>query len=482
MADKESRDTAPQLAVDDLLGDRRAIVPRERLLNALAATLRRDQTDAADSTRALFAHGESYAGGKEPDVVVYPESTEDVRQVVLVARDLDAAITPVGANSSLEGHTVPIHGGISLSLARMDKVKEIATEDFLAVVEPGVTYPRLNDALRSTGLFFPIDPGAEATLGGMASTNASGTMAVKYGVTSDLIMGLEVVLASGEVIRTGGRSRKSTSGYALTKLFCGAEGTLGVITELTVRLVARPEATVGVRASFATIAACVAYVTELIQTGANPTRCELVDAASIEAINAHLGLNLEVASTVFLELAGSRAAAESTARDAANLARDHAATACDLAFGSDDLSRLWRARHQAFYCLVAVNPGLANLITDLGVPVSRLAEVIEACTSLVAEAGMPAYVLGHVGDGNFHLTLFYPRDDEAAEARAHAVHAALVDITLAAGGTCTAEHGVGLRKLSYVRKEHGSAVDVMWAIKRALDPQGIMNPGKKLPA
>ncbi len=454
----------------------------DALLAALRARLRPDQIDTSESSLALFSHGESYSKGRKPDVVVYPESTEDVREVVLVARHLGVAITPVGANSSLEGHTVPVRGGISLNLSRMDRIREIVADDFLVVVEPGVTYPRLNEALRSTGLFFPIDPGAEATLGGMASTNASGTMAVKYGVTADLVMALEVVLANGEVIRTGGRSRKSTSGYALTKLFCGAEGTLGIITELTVKVVARPVAVVGLRASFATIGKCVDYVTELIQSGASLSRCELVDAASIEAINRHLGMSLEPAPTVFLELGGDLAVVESMAREASEVAAGHGATVCDVATGGEELSRLWKARHQAFYCMVAVNPGLANIITDLAVPISRLAEVIEACTVRVRDAGMPAYVLGHVGDGNFHLTLFFPPDDEAAEERAHSVHAELVEITLAAGGTCTAEHGVGLRKLRYVRKEHGAAVDTMWAIKRALDPQNIMNPDKKLPA
>ncbi len=451
------------------------------LTAALRAKLRPEQVDTSESARALFSRGESYSHARTPDVVVYAESAEDVRQVVLVARELGVPITPVGANSSLEGHTVPLHGGISLNLSRMDRVKEIAAEDFLVVVEPGVTYPRLNEALRSTGLFFPIDPGAEATLGGMASTNASGTMAVRYGVTADLIMGLEVVLASGAVIRTGGRSRKSTSGYALTKLFCGAEGTLGIITELTVKVVPRPAAVMGVRASFATVGGCVDYVTELIQSGASLARCELVDAPSIVAINSHLGTDLAVAPTVFLELHGDDATVSGMAREAAEIAAGHAATACDLAAGGEDLTRLWRARHQAFYCMVAAHPGLANIITDLAVPVSRLAEVIEACGEKVADAGMPAYVLGHVGDGNFHLTLFYPPDDAEAEARALRVHSELVEITLAAGGTCTAEHGVGLRKLPYVRKEHGAAVDAMWAIKRALDPLGIMNPGKKLP-
>lgn len=448
----------------------------------LRDVLRPDQVDASSSTLATFSRGESYAAGRPPAAVVYPESTAHVRAVVLACQAAGIAITPVGANSSLEGHTVPAAGGISLSLSRMSAIREIAAADFLAVVEPGVTYPRLNDALRSTGLFFPVDPGAEATLGGMASTNASGTMAVRYGVTSDLIMGLEVVLANGEVIRTGGRSRKSSSGYALTKLFCGAEGTLGIITELTVRLVPRPARAVGLRASFADVARCVAFVAELIQSGVGPARCELIDAASIAAINAHLGLTLPCAPTVFVELHGDEAAVASQLELAIALTASHDASMTATATDAGELNAIWHARHQAFYCLVAAHPGAASLVTDLAVPISRLAEVIEACTASVAASGLPGYVLGHVGDGNFHLTLFHSPDDEHAGHLADSVHSRLVALTLAAGGTCTAEHGIGLRKLPYVRQEHGAAVDAMWAIKRALDPLGIMNPGKKLPA
>jgi len=464
------------------MDDTAAPATHARLLTELGELLRADQIDTSDSALDLHARGESWAEVRRPDVVVYPESTEDVRRVVELAHATRTPVTPVAVNSSLGGHTVPVAGGISLDLTRMDRIVEIATEDFLAVVQPAVTYPRLNEALKATGLFFPVDPGAEASLGGMASTNASGTLAVRYGVTRDLLLGLEVVTATGRVIRTGGRAPKSSSGYALTQLFCGAEGTLGVITELTVRLVPRPEAVMGVRAAFADIRGAVGYVHEIIQTGVPVARCELVDAAAIGAIRAHLGLALPEMPTVFLEFHGDATSVRAAAELALELAREHAASAAEQATDPAALAALWRARHQAYYATVAVNPGLENVITDLAVPVSRLAEVIEGSLAAVERAGVPSYLIGHVGDGNFHLNLFFPPDDAAARARVEAAYAEMVALALAAGGTCTGEHGVGLRKLPYVRAEHGDAVDLMWAIKDALDPAGIMNPGKKLPA
>jgi D-lactate dehydrogenase (cytochrome) len=451
------------------------------VLPRLRALLRPDQLDLSDSALDLHARGESSDRQRRPDVVVYPESTEDVRAVLELAHATRTPVTPVAVNSSLEGHTVPLEGGISLDVTRMDRILEVAAEDFLAVVQPGVTYPRLNEHLRATGLFFPVDPGAEASLGGMASTNASGTMAVRYGVTRDLVLGLEVVTPTGRVVRTGGRAPKSSSGYALTQLLCGAEGTLGVITELTVRLVPRPEATMGARVAFADVHGCVAYVTELIQSGAPVARCELLDAPAIGAIDRHLGLDLPVAPTVFLEFHGDADAVRRAADVALDLARDHAAAAAEQATDPQALATLWKARHQAYYAFVAAHPGLANLITDLAVPVSRLAEVIDASVAAIERLAVPGYVIGHVGDGNFHLTLFFPPDDPAARERVDAAYGELMALALAAGGTSTGEHGVGWRKLPYVRAEHGDAVDLMWAIKDALDPAGIMNPGKKLP-
>jgi len=415
-----------------------------------------------------------------PDVVVFAESTADVKAVVEFAARTRTPVTPVGANSSLEGHTVPVRGGISLDLSRMDAVKDVSVDDMLAVVEPGVVYQRLNHTLRQTGLFFPIDPGAEATLGGMASTNASGTLTVQYGSMRDRLYGLEVVLADGRVIRTGGRSRKSSSGYDLTRLFCGAEGTLGIITELTLKLAPRPQSVVGARASLPDIEACVRLVADLIQAGLQPARCELVDAASIAAINEHTGLLLPVMPTVFLEFHGSKASTGLAIEELGELAGHSGATGLESAPDGPELRALWQARHRALPSLVAANPGMNSLITDLAVPISRLTEAVAAAHQATLELGLPVYVLGHVGDGNFHVTIFYP-EDEAAAAKAHGFHADLVAKVLALDGTCTGEHGIGLRKLPYVRAEHGAAVETMWAIKDALDPLQIMNPGKKLP-
>jgi len=451
------------------------------VVERLRGELRSDQLDTSPSALDLHARGESWDEVHRPSVVVYPESTDDVRRVLALAHATRTPVTPVAVNSSLGGHTVPVAGGVSLDLTRMDRILELAAEDFLAVVQPAVTYPRLNEALRATGLFFPVDPGAEASLGGMASTNASGTLAVRYGVTRDLLLGLEVVTPDGRVIRTGGRAPKSSSGYGLTQLFCGAEGTLGVITELTVRLVPRPEAIMGARAAFADVRGCVAYVTDVIQSGLPVARCELLDAAAIGAIRRHLGLELPELPTVFLEFHGDGASVRSASELALALADEHAASEASRATDPEALSALWRARHQAYYATVAVNPGMANVITDVAVPVSRLAEVIEGSLAAAERTGAPTYLIGHVGDGNFHLNLFFAPDDAAARARVEAAYGEMVELALAAGGTCTGEHGIGLRKLPYVRAEHGDAVDVMWAIKDALDPHGIMNPGKKLP-
>jgi D-lactate dehydrogenase (cytochrome) len=414
-----------------------------QLAEDLTRILRTDQVDVSDSARALHARGESCDVTRLPDVVVYPESTGDVSRVLAYAHSTRTPVTPVAVNSSLEGHTVPLLGGISLDLMRLDRIVEVRPEDFLAVVQPAVTYPKLNEALKATGLFFPVDPGAEASLGGMASTNASGTMAVRYGVMSDLVLGLEVVTPAGRVVRTGGRAPKSSSGYALTQLFCGAEGTLGVITELTLRLVARPAAVMGARTAFETVHDCVAFVTELIQSGTPVARCELVDSPTVAAINRHLGMHLPEAHTVFLEFHGDEPAVASASELALALAAARGASAVETARDADTLRALWRARHRAFYCESAAHPGMSSLVTDLAVPISKLAGVIDACTAAVADVGLPSYVIGHVGDGNFHLTLYYPPEDADAAARADAVHADLVALALAAGGTCTGEHGVG---------------------------------------
>jgi len=363
-------------------------------LSALAALLPDGRLDRTPAVLAAHGHGESYGGDVLPDVVVFPESTDEVARVVRYANETHTPVTPVGANSSLEGRTVPLRGGISLDMTRMDKILEILPEDGLAVVQPAVTYPRLNEVLRPTGWFFPVDPGAPASLGGMASTNASGTMAVRYGTTRERVQALEVVTASGQVIRTGGRSRKSSSGYALTQLFCGAEGTLGVLTEVTVRLAPRPASTLGAQASFASIAGAIAFVTELIQGGVPVARCELLDAGSARAIRHHLGLDLPETPTIFLEFHGDVASTTAAVDEALALATEHAAIAAVPARDPDALAAIWRARHAVYHAMVASHPGLKDLVTDLAVPISRLAEVIEVAVASVAKLDLPVYVLG----------------------------------------------------------------------------------------
>jgi D-lactate dehydrogenase (cytochrome) len=447
-------------------------------VKALDNLLRPDQVSTSPSERALHARGESYDEGVLPEVVVFPESTEDVVRVMRYAHQHGVPVTPVAVNSSLEGHTVPLQGGLSLDLTRMNRVLEYHPQDLLAVVQPGVTYPQLNERARRDGLFFPVDPGAHASLGGMISTNASGTAAVRYGVTADLVLALEVVLPTGDVIRTGSRARKSASGYNLTKLFCGAEGTLGVITEATVRLVGLPEAAAAARVPFVDVEGAMLFVTSLIQAGVPVARCELVDPLSIAAVNAHSGTRYPEEMTVFLEFHGNPAGIAAEVALARELAEHHGAAAFEASHDAAARAELWHARHNAFYAIVAQNPGKRSLITDLAVPISALPEAVTRSLAACREAGFSAYLIGHVGDGNFHLTIFY---DEQQAPRVAALGHELVELALSLGGTSTGEHGVGLRKLRYMAREHGAALEVMRTLKRALDPHNIMNPGKKVP-
>ncbi len=388
-------------------------------------------------------------------------------------------VTPVGANSSLEGHTVPVRGGISLDLSRMDRILDARPEDLLVVVQPGVTYPRVNDHVRRHGLFFPIDPGAHATLGGMVSTNASGTAAVRYGTTGDYVLALEVVTPRGEVLRLGTRARKSSSGYDLCALFTGAEGTLGVITEVTLRLVGLPEAAAAARVPFLDAGSATRFVTQLIQAGVPVARCELVDPDSIRAVNDYSGTSYPEETTVFLEFHGNAAGVAADVELAREVAAQSGAGAFEAGTDESERTRLWQARHAMFFASNAANPGKRSLVTDVAVPISRLPDAVERALAGCAEAGLAANLVGHVGDGNFHLTLYVGDDDEAK--RAEAVVDAMVVHALEVGGTSTGEHGVGLRKRKYMAREHGAALGLMRALKDLLDPHGIMNPGKKLP-
>lgn len=450
-------------------------------LSALKALLRDDQMSTGSSVLEQHSKGESFDEAVLPEAVVFPEATEDVQKVLKLAYEHGVPVTPVAVNSSLEGHTVPVHGGISLDMTRMNRIIEFRAEDLLIVVQPAVTYPQINDYVGRSGLFFPIDPGAHASLGGMVATNASGTMAVRHGVTADFVLGLEVVTPVGEVIRTGSRARKSSSGYNLTRLYCGSEGTLGVVTEVTLRLTGLPEAASAARVPFKDARSATAFVTSLIQAGLPVARCELVDGVSIRAVNAYHGTAYPEEMTIFLEFQGNPQGVRADAALAEDLAREHGALAFDSSTDPTERAKLWEARHTMFYAAVAANPGRRSVVTDVTVPISKLPEAVAVALDACATEGLSTYLVGHVGDGNFHLAIFFDKGDKEALGRVEAVSHSMVKHALRLGGTSTGEHGVGLRKLKYMAEEHGSALEVMRVVKKALDPKGIMNPGKKLP-
>ncbi len=451
-----------------------------KLERELTALLRPDQVDSTTAVREQHARGESYDHAVLPDVVVFAESTADVAAVLRYAHQERVPVTPVGANSSLEGHTVPLRGGISLDLTRMDRIVETRPEDLLVVVQPGVTYPRVNERMRRHGLHFPIDPGAHATIGGMVSTNASGTAAVRYGTTGDYVLALEVVTPTGEIIRTGNRARKSSSGYDLCALFTGAEGTLGVITEVTLRLVGLPEAAAAARVPFPDATRATQFVTQLIQAGVPVARCELVDEDSIRVVNAYSGTTYPEETTVFLEFHGNQAGVEADLAVARDLALGAGAGAFEAGTDAAERERLWEARHTMFFAASAAHPGKRSFVTDVAVPISKLPEAVERALGDCRRAGFAANLVGHVGDGNFHLALFLSDDPDEVR-RAEAVIDAMVQHALSVGGTCTGEHGIGVRKRKYMDREHGASLALMQRIKAVLDPHGIMNPGKKLP-
>jgi D-lactate dehydrogenase (cytochrome) len=440
--------------------------------------LRNDQIVTTRAVLDQHGHGESYGETSLPDAVLFPESAEDVARIVRFAAERRIPLTPVGANSSLEGHTVPLFGGFSVDLTRMDRILEIRPEDFLAVVQPGVGYRSLNEAARHSGVFFPIDPGAHATLGGMVSTNASGTMAVRYGVTGDYVLALQVVTADGAIVRVGNRARKSAAGYDLCGLFTGAEGTLGIITEITVRLVGVPESASAARVPFPDARRATSFVTQLVQAGVPAARCEIIDARSVHAVNAFAGTAFPEQMTIFLEFHGNPAGVAADVALARDLASHAGALGFEAASRREERERLWEARHKTFYATVAANPGKRNLVTDVAVPISRLPEAVASALEDCDRSGLTAYLVGHVGDGNFHLTIFY--DDDQHQQVEDVAHR-MVSHAIALGGTSTGEHGIGIRKLRYMEEEHGDALPLMRRLKRAVDPEGIMNPGKKIP-
>ena len=414
-----------------------------------------------------------------PSAVVFAESTQDVQDAVRLAALHHTPIIPFGVGSSLEGHLLAIQGGISLDVSRMNRVVAINAEDLTVTVQPGVTRKAVNEAVKDQGLFFPIDPGADASIGGMSATRASGTNAVRYGTMRENVLALEVVTASGEVIRTGTRAKKSSAGYDLTRLMVGSEGTLGVITEVTLKLYPLPEAISAATCSFPSIEAAVRTTIEIIQMGVPIARCELLDDNTVRMVNAHAKLGLREEAMLLMEFHGSPASVEEQAQTVQAIATDNGGQAFEWATTPEARTRLWTARHNVYFAGIQSRPGCRAISTDACVPISQLANVILASVDEANASGLPYFLVGHVGDGNFHMGYLIDPNSATERQTAETLNHQLVERALTLGGTCTGEHGVGLHKMGFLRQEAGDgAVDMMRAIKQALDPHNIMNPGK----
>lgn len=452
---------------------------------ALATVLERlgarfgDRLSTSAATREQHSSTLSWLEKQPPDAVVFPGSTEEVAWIVRLCAENGVPVIPFGVGSSFEGHVNAPFGGVSVSTAGMTEILAVHAEDLDAVVQPGVTRTALNAHLRDTGLFFPIDPGADASIGGMAATRAFGTNAVRYGAMKDGVLGLTVVLASGEIMRTGGRARKSSAGYDLTRLMVGSEGTLGVMTEITLRLHGAPEAIAAGVCAFPSVRAACDAAIATIQSGLPVARIELLDAVQVAASNAYSKLSLSPSPTLFLEFHGTDASVREQSERFAAIATEFAGGPFDWATRAEDRTRLWTARHDAMWAAGALRPGAKPAPTDVCVPISRLADCVEETLADIAASGLTAPIVGHVGDGNFHVLPLVCPDDQAEMAACQKFVGRLVERAIRMGGTSTGEHGVGQAKMGYLEAEHGGvAVEAMRAIKRALDPKNIMNPGK----
>ncbi|MCX7176654.1 MAG: FAD-binding protein [Proteobacteria bacterium] len=452
------------------------------LTEALAARFGK-RFSTSDAVRLQHGKDESSYAPAPPDAVVFAESTEEVSAIAALCHAHHVPMIAYGTGTSLEGHLLAIHGGVCIDISAMNRVLCIRGEDLDATVQPGVTRKQLNAELHDTGLFFPIDPGADASLGGMAATRASGTNAVRYGTMRENVLGMTVVLADGSIIKTGGRARKSSAGYDLTRLMIGSEGTLGIITELTVRLYPIPEAISSAVCAFPNIEAAVNTVIQVIQIGIPIARIELLDALALKGINRYSKTSLREAPTLFFEFHGSPANVKEQAHSVAEIAATHGGMDFDWATRPEDRSRLWQARHDAYYACLGLKPGSRALTTDVCVPISRLADCINETVADLEASQLQAPIVGHVGDGNFHVVLLVDPDDASEVAQAHVFSNRLVERALGMEGTCTGEHGIGFGKARYMAQEHGvAALTVMRAIKHALDPDNLMNPGKILPS
>lgn len=446
----------------------------ERLL-----TLIPDQSRVIVNESVIEQHGQSltYHEWKMPEAVVYPKNKQEVKDIVLFAKENDISITPFGVGSSLEGQVIPQHGGISMDFSLMKAILKIFPDDFIAVVQPGVTREELNLQLKTHGLFFPVDPGVDATLGGMSATNASGTNSVKYGVTRDQVLALEVVLADGRIINTGSKAMKSSSGYSLKDLFIGSEGTLGIFTEITLRLHGIPEHEMAARICFSNLDEAGTAALQILSSGIPLGRLELVDHQTISAVNKYLNFNINEADTLFLECSGSKEEVEQQIEIIKNIATS--ANCQSFEYESESLARrnLWEARHKAGMAIGAANPGKKLMSTDVCVPISYLPDAIHHAREVAENHQVNASIFGHVGDGNFHVVLAIDPDDPASLETALEINEKIVLHALKSDGTCSGEHGIGTGKKKYLSIEHGKSMDVMQEIKAMFDPQSIFNPG-----
>lgn len=458
-----------------------AALHRTPLDGSLLAALRRLLGDRLSTSAAVCAHhgkDESYHPPHPPDAVAFACSTEEVAAIVKLCAGHKVPVIAFGTGTSLEGHVAALAGGVCIDLSQMNRILRVNAEDLDATVEAGVTRKQLNEHLRDTGLFFPIDPGADASLGGMAATRASGTNAVRYGTMRENVLALTVVLADGRIIRTARRARKSAAGYDLTRLFVGSEGTLGIITELTVRLFGIPEAISAAVCAFPDIESAVNTVILTIQSGVPVARIELLDEGQMAAINEYSKLDHKVAPTLFFEFHGTPNGVTEQSESVKAIAAEHGGDDFRWATTPEQRSKLWQARHDAYYAALAMRPGSKGLATDVCVPISRLAECIRETKRDLAQSPIPYALVGHVGDGNFHLVFMLDPNRPEELAEANRLNARMVDRALAMEGTCTGEHGVGYGKMEFLTAEHGEAVSVMRTIKNAFDPNNILNPGK----
>lgn len=439
-----------------------------------------ERLSTAQAMREQHSRGEDTTPPTLPDAVAFVQTTDEVSRIMVLCHQHGVPVVPFGAGTSLEGHVNPVRGGVSLDLSQMTAVLELNTEDMDCLIEPGVTRQALNDFLRAEGLFFPVDPGSHCTIGGMCATRASGTNAVRYGTIRENVLGLEVVLADGRVIQTGGRTRKAANGYDLTRLFIGSEGTLGVITKIRLRLHGIPEGISAAVCQFPSLAAAVEAVSTVMQSGIPVARIELLDEDQMEACIRYSKLGgFAATTTLFLEFHGSPASVVEQAETVEAVARDFGATSFEAATDPEARNRLWKARHDAYWAAVALKPGHRGITTDVCVPISRLTEAVVKAKETAEASGLTSCIVGHVGDGNFHCLILFPDNDQAALEKAWTLDREIVAQGLAFGGTCSGEHGIGLGKREFLEQEHGDgALSVMRALKATLDPKGIMNPGK----